>query len=220
MPSPLSNFISELRRRRVFRVAAVYAGVAFIVFQIVDATFEPLHLPDWAGTLVVVLLVLGFPIAVGLAWAFDITEQGVVRTAKEPAEAKAPRRVLIGNRALAIIAAVAVAVAVWSWLSKQVAPSLPTSPDSIAVMYFENLTGDPSMDWIEAGIVEMLTANLGRLEGLNVLSSQRLSDIVRQITGGESRRIDRGTATQVAEKAGVGTMLLGSVLGSKDQLLI
>jgi len=81
--SKFSAFIAELKRRRVFRVAAVYAAVAFIIFQIVDATFEPLNLPDWASTLVIVILAIGFPIAVGLAWAFDIAEKGIVRT-REP----------------------------------------------------------------------------------------------------------------------------------------
>ena len=91
---------------------------------------------------------------------------------------------------------------------------------SIAVMYFENLTGDQSLDWIESGMVEMLTANLGKLEGLEVLSSQRLYDIMRQVSGKEStvQKIDRGTATEIAREAGVRTMLLGSVLGAEGQL--
>ncbi|GAH37745.1 unnamed protein product, partial [marine sediment metagenome] len=102
-PSKLSAFLSELRQRRVFRVAAVYACVAFIIFQIIDATFEPLRLPDWAGTLVVVLLALGFPIAVGMAWAFDITAEGLVRAKpkREATAAKAPRHIVIGNKTLA-----------------------------------------------------------------------------------------------------------------------
>jgi len=119
MSSPLANFLAELKRRRVFRVAIVYAGVAFIVFQIVDATFEPLRLPDWAGTLVVVLLALGFPITVALAWAFDITEKGVVKTPpkEEAAEASGAPRITIGNKTLAVVAALAIAVAIWSWLA-------------------------------------------------------------------------------------------------------
>ncbi len=80
--SRLSAFLSELKRRRVFRVAVVYAGVTFIVFwvavvyagvafviiQIIDGAFPTMHIPDWVGSLVVILLLLGFLVAVGVAW--------------------------------------------------------------------------------------------------------------------------------------------------------
>jgi len=79
-----SAFLSELKRRRVFRVAVVYAGVAFIIIQLVDGIFDIMGTPPWVGQVVVVLLVLGFPIAVALAWAFDITEKGIVRTKGKP----------------------------------------------------------------------------------------------------------------------------------------
>ena len=115
MPA-LADFLTELKRRRVFRVAAVYACVSFIIFQIVDATFEPLRLPDWAGTLVVVLLLLGFFIAVGMAWAFDLTAEGLVRAKpkRELSAAKAPHHIVIGNKTLAVIAVLAVIAAAWS----------------------------------------------------------------------------------------------------------
>lgn len=66
-------------------------------------------------------------------------------------------------------------------------------------------------------MVQMLTANLGHMEGMEVVSSQRLSDILRQVTGGQARQVDRATATRVAQQAGAGSMLLGSVLGSGEQ---
>jgi len=75
----LSSFIDELRRRRVFRVAAFYGGIAFVIIQIIDGAFDYLHIPEWVGTTIIVLLLLGFPLAVALAWAFDITKEGVVR---------------------------------------------------------------------------------------------------------------------------------------------
>ncbi|GAI87593.1 unnamed protein product, partial [marine sediment metagenome] len=116
-PSGFTAFIAELRRRRVFRVAVVYACVAFIIFQIIDATFDYLPIPDWVGTSLIVVLLLCFPVAVGMAWAFDLTAEGLVRAKpkREPTAAKAPHHIVIGNKTLAIIAAVAVAVAVWSW---------------------------------------------------------------------------------------------------------
>jgi len=83
MPSPLSTFIAELRRRWVFRVAATYGGVAFVLFQIIDSIFEPLHIPEWIGSLTILLLV-GFPRAMILTSVFDIKPDGIVRTEGTP----------------------------------------------------------------------------------------------------------------------------------------
>ena len=71
--TPLPTFIAELRRRRVFRVAAFYGGIAFVIVQIIDGTFGLMGVPEWVGRVLVVLLILGFPVSMGLAWIFDIT---------------------------------------------------------------------------------------------------------------------------------------------------
>ena len=76
-PNKLSKFWQELKRRKVIRVIIVYATTAFILLQLVDLLLEPLHLPHWVMTFFVVLLLVGFPIVVILAWIFDITPQGV-----------------------------------------------------------------------------------------------------------------------------------------------
>ena len=81
--SRFSIFINELRRRRIFRVAATYGGVAFVLFQIIDSIFEPLTVPEWIGSLIILLLA-GFPRAMILASVFDITPDGIVRTEGTP----------------------------------------------------------------------------------------------------------------------------------------
>ena len=78
------SLLGEIKRRKVFQVTAVYAVVAWLVIQVVDVVNEPLNLPDWLGTVVIVLLAVGFPIAVILAWAFDITPQGIKSTSAIP----------------------------------------------------------------------------------------------------------------------------------------
>ena len=72
-------FLGEIKRRKVFQVTAVYAVVAWLIIQLVDIVNEPLRLPDWLDTVVIVLLAIGFPIAMVLAWAFEITPEGVKR---------------------------------------------------------------------------------------------------------------------------------------------
>lgn len=73
------GFLAELRRRKVIRVALVYAVVAWLLIQVAETTFDPLNLPDWTLTLVVMLVILGFPLAIVLAWAFELTPDGIRR---------------------------------------------------------------------------------------------------------------------------------------------
>ena len=74
------DFFSELRRRRVVRVLIVYGAVAFAVLQVADLTFPRLGLPDWTVTLVLMLELLGLPVALALGWAYDVTPEGLRRT--------------------------------------------------------------------------------------------------------------------------------------------
>jgi len=76
----IARWFAELRRRKVVRVAIVYIVIAWLLIQVADATFEPIGLPTWANRLVIVLAMLGFPLACGLAWAFDVTPRGIERT--------------------------------------------------------------------------------------------------------------------------------------------
>ena len=74
------SFLEEIKRRRVFKVAAAYGIVAFVLIQVGDIIFPALHLPEWGMTLLIVLLIMGFPIVLILGWIYDITPQGVRKT--------------------------------------------------------------------------------------------------------------------------------------------
>ncbi|MGD2154603.1 MAG: hypothetical protein PVG79_15135, partial [Gemmatimonadales bacterium] len=170
--SRLRGLLAELQRRRVFRVAVVYAAVAFVIWQAAEIAFEALSLPAWALTLVVVVSLLGFPIALVLAWAFDITPKGVVRT--EPlGEGASPYRQ--PGRRLALAAVVGVlgltVLAAWYML-----PRLPGWAGSdggdamkLLVLPFENL-GAPIDEYFADGITEEITARLAVLPGLGVIA--------------------------------------------------
>ena len=79
-PNSLTRFWFELKRRKVFRVVAMYAGTAYIIIEVVNNLVEPLHLPSWISTLVVLLLGIGLPVVVVVSWIFDITPEGVQKT--------------------------------------------------------------------------------------------------------------------------------------------
>ena len=74
------SFIEELKRRKVFRVAASYAVVAFIILQLVEIVFPIFDFPQWTSQFVIILVLIGFPISVILSWVFDRTPQGYVKT--------------------------------------------------------------------------------------------------------------------------------------------
>ncbi len=103
------SFMGELKRRKVFRVAAMYAVVAWLLVQVITSVETPLNLPDWVDTLVIILLIVGFPIALVLGWAFDITPQGI-RSANEIEPAGVARRPLATTFSIIIQALVLLAV--------------------------------------------------------------------------------------------------------------
>ena len=87
-----TNFFGELRRRNVYRVAVAYGIVAWLITQVATQTFPFLEIPNWCVRLVIVLLVLGFPIAMILAWAYELTPEGIKRTETVPVEKSFARK--------------------------------------------------------------------------------------------------------------------------------
>ena len=81
--SDLNNFFKELKKRKVFRSLAFYAGASFIILQVCSIVFPALLLPDWSMRLVVVLLIIGFPTLIIFSWIYDVTPEGVIKTDKE-----------------------------------------------------------------------------------------------------------------------------------------
>jgi len=119
--------------------------------------------------------------------------------------------------ALVVIALATIAVVIWQLIPQKEVPSLPAGKASLAVMYFENRTDVQGLDKI---LVDMLTTNLSRIEGIEVVSSQRLFDILRQLGKQDIESIDKTVATQVATQAGVKTMLTGSIIKVGDKVRI
>ncbi len=166
----LADILAELKRRQVFRVAAAYGGVAFIISEIVANTFGDFGISVYVNRAIYILLILGFPVAIALGWIYDITEKGVVRTkSKREAEAKAPHP-LVGNKTLAVIAMLAIIVAVWALLR---GPSVlkDSSVVSIGVIPFNPISADITSDEYADGVTSEIISELASIKDLHVFAN-------------------------------------------------
>jgi len=189
----MTGFFEELRRRKVYRVAAAYIIAAGFIIQIGSAVFPAWELPNWTLRLVVVLLLVGFPIALILAWAYDITAQGIRAT---PAPSTHRRR----NIFLLVAAGVVMsAVAGFFLLPRASAHKIDKS---IAVLPFQNLSDEKENAYFADGMQDDILTNLSKIGDLKVIS--RMS--VMSYRGDGARN-----AREIGKALGVATLLEGSV---------
>jgi adenylate cyclase len=176
------RFFAELKRRKVFRVMAVYGIVGWAVLQAMDLAVPALLLPEWTYRLVAVLLLSGFPVAIVLAWAFEIGPEGVRLTAAaKPGELEeivaAPRSRRWPSGLLALAGISALLAGAW-YAGRATAPAAtaaaagadsPPTP-SIAVLPCLNASSDPEQEYFSDGIASELSGLLSRIPGLRVTS--------------------------------------------------
>lgn len=159
------GFFQELKRRRVIRVVVVYALVGLGVAEGADVVFPHLQLPDWSVTLVVALLLLGFPVAVGLSWAFDIGAGGLRRT---PAGVRAPGGSWRSGRIAAVGGALIISLTGVGWIFFGRA-EVELVENRVAVAAFDNQTGDPSLDPVGRMAADVITGALTRTNVVEVI---------------------------------------------------
>jgi TolB-like protein/Flp pilus assembly protein TadD len=139
-----ATFVSELKRRNVFQTAALYAVAAWLVLQVGEVTFEPLHFPDWAMTLLVIVVIVGFPVVLVLAWFFDITRHGIRKDTSgtgQAAEARDAERAGVAARG-----------------------------PSIAVLSLDDMSPDKDQEYLCDGIAEEILNRLTQIKKLHVAS--------------------------------------------------
>jgi TolB-like protein/Tfp pilus assembly protein PilF len=190
----MNGFFEEVKRRKVYRVAAAYVIAAGGIIQLASAAFPAWELPNWALRFVIVLLLIGFPIALTLAWAFDVTAQGI-KTTPTPLPGTHRRRNVIMLVATGVIVS---AVAGFFLLPRASARKIDKS---IAVLPFENLSDEKENAYFADGIQDDVLTNLSKIGDLKVISRTSVMPY-------------RGKASnlrEIGKALGVATILEGSV---------
>jgi TolB-like protein/Tfp pilus assembly protein PilF len=196
----MSGFFEELQRRKVYRVAAAYIIAAGFIIQIGSAVFPAWELPNWTLRLVVVLLLMGFPIALILAWAYDVTPQGI--------------RITPGShrrRNLLMLIASGVIISAGAGFFLLPRASARKIDKSIAVLPFQNLSDEKENTYFADGIQDDILTNLSKIGDLKVIS--RMSVMAYR---GDAVR----NAREIGKALGVATLLEGSVRRAGNRIRV
>jgi TolB-like protein/Tfp pilus assembly protein PilF len=207
----LKNFFSELRRRNVYRVAAVYAIVGWLIIQVAASIFPVLEIPAWCVRLVIVLLVLGFPVALIMAWAYELTPEGLKRT-EEVALAKSIRRSTGQKLNGLIILVLGCAVAFLLYQRFHPSETVSAGPEkSIAVLPFENFSDDKENAFFADGIQDDILTSLAKIHDLKVISRTSVMPY---------RGATKNNLPQIAAALGVVNVLEGSVRRGEGRVVV
>jgi TolB-like protein len=211
--SSYQHFLAKLKRRGVFRAAALYGTVAFVAIEAADIVFPRLSFPEWTVTLAVWLALIGFPVALILAWTYERTPEGLkttnpAKTVELDAIAAQPRRSRWPAGIAALVGILLLGLGSW-WTLTRSGPGAQTY-DSIAVLPFENMSDDPDNQYFSDGLAEELINALAGVEDLKVAG--RTSSFALRDANLDLRTI--------GDTLNVETVLEGSVRRSEDRVRI
>ena len=202
----IDNFFAELKRRKVFRVGAAYLVAAWLVVQAASIGFPAFDAPPWALRIIILVALLGFPIAVVMAWVFDLTPEGVKLDADTS-----------GSKRLFAVAALLIVLALGWYFYGQ--PSFrkgdvttPSIADkkSIAVLPFDNLSRDPDNAYFCEGVQDEILTRLAKVADLKVISR----------TSTQHFKSTPDNLPQIAKQLGVAHILEGSVQKAGEQVRV
>ena len=207
----IDNFFAELKRRNVYKVAVAYAVAGWALAQGIAQVFPVFGVSNWIIQLIVLLIVVGFPVALVLAWVFELTPEGLKRT--EDVDLSQPRSKTQAWIYVAVIGGF-VSIALF-FVGRYTAVKANASEDnfakSIAVLPFENLSEDKTNNYFADGVQDQIVTNLAKVSELKVISHTS----ARQYKSGVQRNL-----REIGKQLGVAYIVEGSVQRSRDRLRI
>jgi TolB-like protein/Tfp pilus assembly protein PilF len=213
------DFLAELKRRNVYKIAVAYAVVGWLLVQVVTQVFPFFEIPNWAVRLVVLAIVIGFPIALVIAWAFELTPQGLKRTEDADLEEGPRRKSYAWIYVVVVGAAFSIGLIFIGRYTARNTVSAPRteaatgssiSQKSIAVLPFENLSDDKGAAYFADGIQDEILTKLASIADLKVISRTSTAKY-------KSKPEDLKT---VSQQLGVATVLEGSVQKANDKVRV
>src|SRR5438309_6968346 len=214
----MSNFFSELKRRNVYKVAVAYAVVRWLLVQVTTQVFPIFEIPNWASRLIVLAIIIGFPIAFVIAWAFELTPQGLKRTEDVDLAGQGRRKshawiyiVIVGaafSNGLIFVGRYTARNAGAARTEAATGSSIPQK--SIAVLPFENLSDDKGAAYFADGIQDEILTKLASIADLKVISRTSTAKY-------KSKPEDLKT---VSQQLGVATVVEGSVQKAGDKVRV
>jgi len=228
-PNRLTQFWQELKRRKVIKVIMMYAATAFIIMEAGDIMLPRLGLPDWTVTFIIILLIVGFPITIILSWIFDVTPEGVKKTepvqlVKKTESTPDPvkRGLRISNGVIALLIVV-VCILIYPKIFRKDKFEGIKDPDgkiSIAVMPFENLSGDTLYNVWQGGFQNLLITTLSNSKELSVRQYQAMHAILESERNLLYASITPSIASEVAIKLETKTFILGNILKAGNKIRV
>jgi tetratricopeptide (TPR) repeat protein len=223
-----TNFWQELKRRRVIRVIIGYLASAYVLLELASIVVEPLGLPEWTIKLILVLLVVGFVIAISLSWIYDFTSKGLVKTesavvAEKTASEKKPgkRRPKVSDLIIAVLVIVVIILA-WPRIFKPDKLERLRSEDeiTIVVMPFQNMTGDEKKDFWQEMVQDNLITSLSNTEALNIRQPESINILLQNTDIDNYASITPAIAKNVSKKLEAGVYISGSINSSGETIRI
>ena len=223
------KFWHELKRRKVFSVLAMYAGAAYVIIELVNNIAEPLGLPAWTATVVILLLAVGFPIVAILSWIFDITPSGVVKT--EPIDAtteqelppESGRRQIRVSDVVIMVLLVVVGILVYPKIFNRDKLGNIRDSDgkiSLAVMPFENLSGDSTYNVWQGGLQNLLITTLSNSEELSVSRYHAVNEVIDNTNNLNLASLTPSFTSSLAQKLDTKTFVIGNILKAGNKIRI
>jgi tetratricopeptide (TPR) repeat protein len=214
LPDPV-GFWTDLRRRRVFRALAIYAGAAFVVLQGADLVLRPLGISDkWYRALVIIALA-GVPVAAIVSWLFDITPDGIRRTRSADTVAHPASRAWT---AAAVLLLAVLAFGGWRAF-RRFGPHEAIDANVVAVLPFRVSGAEKSLGYLREGVVDLLATKLTGAGGPRAADPRRVLSEVRE-RGSAADELPEEDARSVARALGAGQVVLGSVVGNPQRVVL
>src|SRR5947209_1017348 len=207
----LGNFFQELKRRNVYKIAVAYGVVGWLLVQVATQVFPFFEIPNWAVRLVVLAIVIGFPVALVIAWAFEMTPQGLMRT--EEAD-RGSHRTKSRTWIYVVLAGAILSIGLFLLgrygFREKTRMTIESSGKSIAVLPFENLSDEKSAAYFADGIQDEILTKLANIADLKVISR---TSTARYKSKPEDLKV-------VSQQLGAANVLEGTVQKAKDKVRI